>query len=84
MDLTWPDKGKLPAGQVIRTKLDQPQTQETSFARLREVPAMPLRAGRHLTAWIVWHTARRSTLSDLTVPQPPEESHGRAASTGTA
>ena len=34
---------------------------------------MPLRAGRHLTAWIVWHTARRSTLADLTAPQPPEE-----------
>jgi hypothetical protein len=38
---------------------------------------MPLRAGRHLTAWIVWHTARRSTLDDLTAPQPPEESNGR-------
>jgi hypothetical protein len=57
--------------------MDQGQTQETSFARLREVPAMPFRAGRHLTAWIVWHTARRSTLSDLTAPQPPEESNGR-------
>jgi hypothetical protein len=68
-------------GQVIRTKLDQVQTQETSFARLREVPAMPLRAGRHITAWIVWHTARRSTLADLTAPQPPEESmSGRGAS----
>jgi hypothetical protein len=59
--------------QVIRTKLDQ-QIQETSFARLREVPSMPLRAGRHMTAWILWHTARRSTLADLTAPQPPEES----------
>jgi hypothetical protein len=38
---------------------------------------MPLRAGRHLTAWILWHTARRSTLSDLTAPQPPEETMGR-------
>ena len=45
---------------------------------------MPLRAGRHLTAWIVWHTARRSTLSDLTAPQPPEESNGRRAATRTA
>ena len=42
---------------------------------------MPLRAGRHITAWIVWHTAWRSTLSDLTAPQPPEESmSGRGAS----
>jgi hypothetical protein len=62
----------LIVGQVIRTKLDQ-QTQETSFARLRDVPSMPLRAGRHITAWIVWHTARRSTLADLAAPQPPEE-----------
>ena len=65
-------------GQVISTKhMDQGQAQETSFARLREVPAMPFRAGRHLTAWILWQTARRSTLSDLTAPQPPEESMGR-------
>ena len=64
----------LTVGQVIRTKLDQGQEQETSFARLREVPSIPLRAGRHLTAWILWHTARRSTLTDLTAPQPPEES----------
>jgi hypothetical protein len=66
-------------GQVIRTNLDQqtPESSlvnETSFARLRDVPSMPLRAGRHITAWIVWHTARRSTLADLTAPQPPEES----------
>jgi hypothetical protein len=59
-------------GQVIRTNMDQ-QTQDGSFARLRDVPAMPLRAGRHITAWIVWHAARRSTLADLAAPQPPEE-----------
>jgi hypothetical protein len=65
----------LTVAQVIRSKhVDQGQEQETSFARLREVPSMPLRAGRHLTAWILWHTARRSTLTDLTAPQPPEES----------
>ena len=64
----------LTVSQVIRTNWDQGQEQETSFARLREVPSIPLRAGRHLTAWILWHTARRSTLADLTAPQPPEES----------
>jgi len=48
--------------------MDQGQTSETSFARLREVPSIPFRAGRHLTAWIVWHTARRSTLADLAAP----------------
>ena len=45
---------------------------------------MPLRAGRHLTAWIVWHTARRSTLTDLTAPQPPEESNRRRSGSRTA
>jgi hypothetical protein len=40
---------------------------------------MPFRAGRHLTAWIVWHAARRSTLTDLTAPQPPEEGTSRRA-----
>jgi hypothetical protein len=45
---------------------------------------MPLRAGRHLTAWIVWHTARRSTLADLTAPQPPEESLSRRNGSRTA
>ena len=76
---------KLTSGQVIRSKhVDQGQTQETSFARLREVPAIPFRAGRHLTAWIVWHTARRSTLSDLTAPQRPEESMSRRGAGRTA
>jgi hypothetical protein len=64
--------------------MDQVQTQETSFARIREVPAMPLRAGRHLTAWIVWHTARRSTLTDLTAPQPPDEGTSRHSGSQTA
>jgi hypothetical protein len=45
---------------------------------------MPFRAGRHLTAWIVWHTARRSTLSDLTAPQPPEKSNGSRGASRTA
>jgi hypothetical protein len=74
----------LTVGQVIRTKLDHGQEQETSFARLREVPSIPLRAGRHLTAWILWHTARRSTLTDLTAPQPPEESRRTRGGSRTA
>ena len=45
---------------------------------------MPLRAGRHLTAWIVWHTARRSTLTDLTAPQPPDEGKSRHSGSQTA
>jgi hypothetical protein len=72
-------------GQVIRSKyVDQGQTSQNSFARLREVPAMPFRAGRHLTAWFVWHTARRSTLADLTAPQPPESATTRHRAGRTA
>jgi hypothetical protein len=37
---------------------------------------LPLRAGRHLTAWIVWHTAKVSLLSDHAAPQPPEQQSG--------
>jgi hypothetical protein len=40
------------------------------------VPVLPLRAGRHLTAWIVWHTAKVSLLSDHAAPQPPEQQSG--------
>jgi hypothetical protein len=36
---------------------------------LREVPSLPLRFGRHLTAWIVWHTSRVSLLSDSPPPR---------------
>jgi hypothetical protein len=64
--------------------LSQGQTQdETNPSRLREVPVLPFRAGRHLTAWIVWHTARVSLLSDHVAPEPPDERFstrgGRAA-----
>jgi hypothetical protein len=37
------------------------------------VPALPFRAGRHLTAWVVWQTAKVSLLSDHAAPQPPDE-----------
>jgi hypothetical protein len=33
---------------------------EGSPLSLKEMPILPLRAGRHLTAWILWHTARVS------------------------
>jgi hypothetical protein len=32
---------------------------------LREFPALPLRVGRHLTAWVVWHTTHVTLLSDV-------------------
>jgi hypothetical protein len=40
---------------------------------ITEVPVIPFRAGRHLAAWIVWHTARVSWLdaADHVVTPPP-------------
>ncbi|MEX0993312.1 MAG: hypothetical protein WDZ37_04870 [Solirubrobacterales bacterium] len=49
---------------------------------LREVPSqfrdarglplrLPLRAGRHITRWILWQTSRVSLLEDHSRPQPP-------------
>jgi hypothetical protein len=57
--------------------MGQGHTQDDSNpTRLRDVPSLPLRAGRHLTAWIVWHTAKVSMLSDHAAPQPPEQQSG--------
>ena len=33
-----------------------------------ELPVLPLRAGRHLAAWLVWHTTHVSLLEDATEP----------------
>jgi hypothetical protein len=42
---------------------------------LRDVPGLSLRAGRHLTAWLLWHTARVSLVADA----PPPGELDRAA-----
>jgi hypothetical protein len=50
-----------------------------------DVPVIPFRAGRHLAAWIVWHTARVSWLDDLAEknavvpPAPPYAKRRKAA-----
>jgi hypothetical protein len=40
-----------------------------------DVPVIPFRAGRHLAAWIVWHTSRVSWLdaaeTAASAPPPP-------------
>jgi hypothetical protein len=41
------------------------RTSNGGVPSLREVPALPLRVGRHLTAWVVWHTTRVTLLSDV-------------------
>jgi len=47
-----------------------PPDDEGALAGLRDVPALPLRVGRHVTAWLLWHTARVSLLEDA--PPPAE------------
>jgi hypothetical protein len=42
---------------------------------LRDVPGLSLRVGRHLTAWLLWHTSRVSLLDDA----PPPADFDRAA-----
>jgi hypothetical protein len=37
---------------------------------LRDLPGISLRVGRHVTAWLLWHTARVSLIDDA--PPPPE------------
>jgi hypothetical protein len=34
------------------------------------VPVLPLRLGRHLTTWLVWHTTGISLVEDAPAPQP--------------
>ena len=42
--------------------MDQKTTStDASSLNLKVVPSLPLRAGRHLTAWVRWHTARVCT-----------------------
>ena len=36
-----------------------------------EVPVLPFRAGRHLAAWIMWHTARVSLVEDAAEEPTP-------------
>jgi hypothetical protein len=51
---------------------------EASPLSLREVPSLPLRAGRHLTAWILWHTAKVNLAADSLVAQHSDEGFGPA------
>ena len=37
---------------------------------IAEVPLLPIRAGRHLATWIVWHTVQVSLVEDGVAPVP--------------
>jgi hypothetical protein len=45
---------------------------------LRGVPSVPLRVGRHVAAWIIWHTARVSLLSDAPAPREFDRAAGHS------
>jgi hypothetical protein len=48
--------------------MDQSNSQAGSTLNLRGVPALPFRAGRHLSAWIRWHVSRVSLSADDLTP----------------
>jgi hypothetical protein len=48
---------------------------EGTLPGLRDVPGLSVRVGRHLTAWLLWHTSRVSLLADA----PPPAEFNRAA-----
>jgi hypothetical protein len=63
---------------VAHTPTNEPPVQSDSDGArpsLRDVPGLSLRAGRHLTAWLLWHTARVSLIADA----PPPDEFDRAA-----
>ncbi len=45
------------------------QQDQSALPALRDVPRLSLRVGRHLAAWVLWHTSRVSLLDDA----PPAE-----------
>jgi hypothetical protein len=64
-----------PTAQQRNGQRRRQQEHEASLSGLRDVPALPLRVGRHLAAWVVWHTARVSLIADA--PPPAEFDAGQ-------
>jgi len=65
-------------GIVAHTPTSEPPVQEDHNGTrpgLRDVPALSVRAGRHVTAWLLWHTTRVSLIADA----PPPDELNRAA-----
>jgi hypothetical protein len=67
---------QLIVSQQNRQETNADSSHEGPLGTLREVPGLPLRVGRHLTAWVVWHTARVSLLPDRVPAELRERSHG--------
>ena len=49
-----------------------PPVEEEAPSGLRDIPGLSLRVGRHVTAWLLWHTARVSLIDDAQPPRPAE------------
>jgi predicted dehydrogenase len=63
---------------VAHTPRNDPPVQTADdgvLSGLRDVPGLSLRVGRHVTAWVLWHTARVSLIADA----PPPAELDRAA-----
>jgi hypothetical protein len=67
---------QLIVSQQNRQETDATSPQAGHLGTLREVPGLPLRVGRHLTAWVVWHTAKVSLLPDRVPAELRNRSHG--------
>jgi hypothetical protein len=59
---------RLIVAQAPRNQSPAQADREGALPGLREVPALPLRFGRHVTAWLLWHTSRVSLISDAPPP----------------
>jgi hypothetical protein len=66
---------KLIVAHTPRTDPPVQTDDDRMFSGLRDVPGLSLRVGRHLTAWLLWHTARVSLIDDA----PPPAELDRAA-----
>jgi hypothetical protein len=42
--------------------------EEGALSGLRDLPGISLRVGRHVTAWLLWHTTRVSMIDDEPTP----------------
>ena len=59
--------------------MDQSNSQAGTTLNIREVPGLPFRAGRHLSAWVRWHVSRACYADDLDLaPSSVEEKLTRA------
>jgi hypothetical protein len=61
---------RLIVAQAPRNETHPQPDGEGALPGLRDVGGLPLRVGRHVTAWILWHTSRVSLLDDA--PPPAE------------